>query len=80
MEIVTLQTLMVQLKERLAQPDYWSLVAERGRTLFDCRWIFTLWKKRNPRQGQTFEMIIRMAETHWHIRTAKILLTDFFMI
>lgn len=39
MEIVTLQTLMVQLNERLAQPDYQSLAAESGSTFFDCRWI-----------------------------------------
>lgn len=30
MEIITLQNMMVQLKVRLAQPDYWSLVAESG--------------------------------------------------
>lgn len=41
MEIITLQTLMVQLKERLAQPDCWSLVAESGNTFFDCKWTFS---------------------------------------
>lgn len=34
MEIITLQTVMVQLKVRLAQPDYWSLVAKSGNTCF----------------------------------------------
>lgn len=33
-EIMTLQTVMVQLKVRLAQPDCWSLVAENENTCF----------------------------------------------
>lgn len=34
MEMITLQTLKVQLNERLAQPDYWSLVAGSGNAFF----------------------------------------------
>lgn len=45
-EIMTLQTLMVQLKEKLGQPNYWSL-AENGNMFFDCRWTFSYEKKWN---------------------------------